>query len=194
MSAFCLANCWQLRTSQWLMSKAPVKSQWFFFKNGESTLHLLSVLPPLLLQGCWEVLQKIEQTSKKTTRTTVTAYSLSSSTLAVHDWPLFTLKFGVLSSLLVDGIAAAKYSDRRSPTPRPTQRSAPSTAKPYASAPSTAKPHAQHHAQPSQRAQHAQHHAQPSPARPAGPNPRPTKPSAPTSVSSLFFSKIEPHS
>ena len=34
--------------------------------------------------------------------------------------------------------------------------------------------------------------AQPSPVRPAQPNPRPTQHSAPTSVSSLFFSKIEP--
>ena len=103
----------------------------------------------------------MEQTSKKTTRTTVTAYSLGSSTLAVHDWPLFTLKFGVLSSLLVECIAAAKYSDRRSPTPRPTQRSASSTP----SAPSTAKPHAFFSI--SQRAQHGQT---------PRPTPRPTQP------------------
>ena len=39
----------------------------------------------------------------------------------------------------------------------------------------------------------AKSHAQPTRARQAEPNPRPTQHSAPTSVSNLFFSKIEPH-
>ena len=62
--------------------------------------------------------------------------------------------------------AKSAPNPHQSQTPRPTQPSAPNTAK---------------------------SHAQPSPARPAQPNPRPTQHSAPTSVSSLFFSKIEPH-
>ena len=80
------------------------------------------------------------------------------------------------------------------PNPRPTQ---PSGQIPRPSAPSTAKsaPNTE------QRAHQSQTHAQPSPAakshagpvRPAQPNPRPTQHSAPTSVSSLLVSKIEPH-
>ena len=108
------------------MSKAQVFITCLFFSRIESQLCIYCPsCPPCCCTVDEKFCKKSSKHQKKTTRTTVTAYGLGSSTLAVHDWPLFTLKFGVLSSLLVECIAAAKYSDRRSPTPRPTQRSRP---------------------------------------------------------------------
>ena len=75
----------------------------------------------------------------------------------------------------------------QSQTPPPTQPSAPSTAK-SRTQPSPARPaHPNPTPNPAQRAQHG--HIP----RPTRPNPRPTQHSAPTSVSSLCFPKIEPH-
>ena len=67
--AFCLQNWWKPPRGQWWMSKAQVFITCvFFFKNWDATVHLLSVLPPVLLHVFWEV-RKSQASIKKTPKT-----------------------------------------------------------------------------------------------------------------------------
>ena len=181
----------------------PVRNR--IFKISRTTLALLT---SLALCWLWAWTNKnfrpVQNQILKISRTTL-ALLTSLLALGLNEQKCLTLKFGVLISLLVDGVAVAyavrlqntvtaeakpsparpvtqrsQHSRTPHPTPRPTQPSMPSSATQH-----------QPHAQTSPARPAGQTPPQPSPARPAQPNPTPPNPARPRAPSraksSLFF-------
>ena len=202
MSAFCLANCWQLRTSQWLMSKAPVKSQWFFSRMESQLCIYCPSCPPCCCRVAKKFCKKSRKHQKKQPEPQLqhTAWALQLLLFMIgRSLPLSSVFWVVcllMALLLLNTVTAeaqphAQPSAARPAQPNPTPNTTARPARPNPTPNTTPNPaqraYAQHPARPNPTpnttpnpagARHARHHAQHQRAKPHaqhhGQTPRPT--------------------